>query len=99
MTATELLRQYCELVEWEITVADPAGIVTDTARYPDPWQQRAEYFAAHWQPGDAGEVTRGGSVTKAPEHPVTAFETEAAVIIVDDCTGDGCFRIPKKTGP
>lgn len=101
MAAGDLLRQYVELVRWEVDVAQPAGILTDTERYPEPWRQRREFFDSHWQDGDAAEVMGGGTVTQDDTlgAPMVAVETDAAVIITDDCNGDGYFRIPKKTGP
>jgi hypothetical protein len=102
MNTNDLLRQYVELVEWETDVATPAGILTDTERYPEPWRQRAEFFRAHWQDGDAAELQRGGPVIEClPGYgwPIVAVETDAAVIITDDCSDHGHYRIPKKTGP
>lgn len=99
--AAKLLRQYVELVKWELDVANPAGILTDTERYPEPWRQRREFFDSHWHAGDADEMRQGGTVTQDDSHGwvVEAVETDAAVGIIDDCSGDGYFRIPKETGP
>jgi hypothetical protein len=98
MNAKELLRQYVELAKWETETATPAGIVADAERYPEPWRQRREFFDCHWQAGDAAEVTRGGQVMQDESlgWRILAVETDAGIVITDDCNGDGYFRIGKR---
>ncbi len=97
MNAADLLRRYAELARWETLVAEPKGILTDLARYPEPYQQDARLFAARWKAGDVTDLAAGGSVIENDSlgFLVQAIETPEAVLIVDDTTGDGFFRVPK----